>query len=117
MLREIEYWGGMMRMSEHKDTEKYEQEVRLWLEKRGIPHERYMNLPTSNKVVLHDSVCPPTRPTTYAQREELYRKLCLPESRAGIKSPHPGGFTTDEGRQRLFSPLTPSEKLDYLEKF
>ncbi len=107
----------MMRMSEHEDMQECEKEVCLWLEKRKIPYERYMNLSTSNKTVLHNSACTPTHPTTYTQREELYLELCLPESRAGIKYPHSGDFMTDEERQRLFSPLTPSEKLDYLEKF
>ena len=108
----------MMRMSEHEGTENCEQEVRLWLEKKGIPYERYMNLSAFNKIVLRNQVCKPTRPTTHAQRRELYKKLFLPDRIiAGRKSIDPLDFVPDEELKKVFSPLTPGEKLPYLYKF
>ena len=109
-----------MKALENKDMTEQEQEIILWLERRGIPSQNYKNISTFNKNVLRNLVCTPTRTTTYAQREELYRKLCLSGSRAGKYSPHSSELMTDEGRQRLFSPLTPGESLpdlykDYLE--
>ena len=97
-----------MGMSEHDDKEKCEQEVRLWLEKRGFPYERYVNLPTSHKIVLHNCVCTPTQPTSYSQRRDLYRRLCSPTGRESID---PVDSTTDEQRKKFLSPLSSSETL------
>ena len=107
-----------MRMSEHKDMKTPERQVRLWLEKREIPLERYRNLTSSAKVVLHNLVCIPTHTTTYTQRKDLYGKLCLPESIiAGRKSIDPTDFMPDEELKKFFTPVPPSETLSYLEKF
>ena len=103
-----------MRMPEYEEMKECEQGVRLWLRVREIPYERYANLMPSDKIVLHNLVCKPTHLTSYTQREELYRKLCLS---GGRETSHPSYFMTDEELREFFSPLTSSEKLHYLEKF
>jgi len=110
----------MMKMSKHGDMEAIERQIRLWLEKRGIPQQRYENLQPFDKDVLHNLVCTPTHPTTYNQRRDLYRKLCLPESMvAGRNSIDPLDFIPDEELRKFFSPLplTPGEKLPDLYKY
>ncbi|MFC2067223.1 hypothetical protein ACFLUO_09305 [Chloroflexota bacterium] len=107
----------MMKLSRHEDAEKCEQEVRLWLEKRlekrGIPYERYKNLPEYNKVTLRNLVCIPTKPTTTLQRKDLYEKIIA--GRELIDSL--GSVPDDEEVKKIFSPLTPSEKLYDWEKY
>ena len=98
-----------MGMSEHDDKGKCEPEVRLWLEKRGIPYEHYVNLPTFHKIVLHNCVCTPTQPTSYSQRRDLYRRLCSLGSIAGRYSIDPVDSMTDEQLRTFLSPLTPSQ--------
>ena len=103
-------------MTRSMDDEKREREVRQWLEKKGIPYQRYRNLSNHFKDVLRSQICIPTRTTSPLQRRELYKKLCLPDI-AGRDSIDPVQFMPDEEREKFFSPLTPSEKLHYLEKF
>ncbi len=100
-------------MLRRKDDEAPAREVSLWLKRNGIL-ERYKNLRSHNKVVLRNLVCIPTRPTTYSQRKDLYKKLCLPEGKDSIG---PVDSTTDEQRKKFFTPLAPSETLSYLEGF
>lgn len=103
-------------MLRREDDETREREVSPWLEKKRIPYERYRNLPTHNKVVLCNLVCTPTRRTTYSERRDLYKKLCLPDI-AGRESIDPVDFMPDEELKKFFTPLAPSETLSYLEKF
>ena len=103
-------------MMKREDMEALERQVRPWLEKMGIPYESYRNLSASDKGVLHNLVCTPTHPTTYAQRKDLYKRLCLPDI-AGRESIDPVDFMPDDKLQEFFSPLTPSERLPYLYKF
>jgi len=104
-------------MLRHKDDETLEREVSPWLEKKGIPYQRYRNLPAHNKVVLRNLICIPPHPTTYSQRKDLYKKLCLPDIVAGKDSIDPVDFMPDEKLRKFFTPLAPSETLSYLEKF
>jgi len=101
----------------HKDDETLEREVRLWLKKKGIPCQRYRNLPTHNKAVLRNLICIPPHSTTYSQRKDLYKKLCLPDIVAGRESIDPVDFMPDKELKKFFTPLAPSETLSYLEKF
>jgi len=103
-----------MGMSEHDNKEKCEQEVRLWLRIRGFSYERYLKLSTHLKSVLRNLVGRPTRPTTHRERQDLYKELCLSEGRESID---PLDSMTDEQRKQFFSPLTPSEKRSYFDKF
>ena len=105
-----------MRMSEHDDKGKFNQEVRLWLRIRGFSDKRYLKLSTHLKSVLRNLICIPTKTTTYEQRKDLYRKLCLPDM-AGREAIDPLDSMTDEQRKKFFSPLTPSEKRSYFDKF
>ena len=99
-------------------TERREQEVRLWLRIRGFLYERYLKLSTHLKSVLRNLICTPTKTTTYEQRKDLYIELCLPDSIvAGKKAIDPLDSMTDEQRKKVFSPLTPSEKRSYFDKF
>jgi len=107
-----------MKVSKREGMEALEGQIRLWLEKRIIPQQRYMNLPPSDKDVLQNLVCTPTHPTTYNQRRDLYRKLCLPESMvAGRNSIDPLDFMPDEELKKFFMPLTPGERLPDLYKY
>lgn len=103
-------------MTRRKEDEKREREVRRWLEKKRIPYQRYRNLPTHLKVVLHNLICIPTRTTSSHQRRELYKELCLPDT-GGRDSINPVDFMPDEELEKFFTPLAPSETLSYLEKF
>ena len=109
--------GRKMRMLKHEDMEAVDWQVSVWLEKRGIPHQSYRNLPTSDKVVLRNLVCMPSQPTTYNQRRDLYRRLCLPGGVAGRESSDSVEPMPDEERRRFFSPLTPGERLPNLYKY
>lgn len=102
-------------MLRHKDDETLEREVSPWLEKKGIPYQRYRNLPTHDKVVLRNLVCIPTRPTTYSERQDLYKALCLPD---GGRYIHPDDLVPpDEELREFFSPLSSSETLTDLYKY
>ena len=103
-------------MTRRKDDEKREREVRLWLEKKRIPYQRYRNLPNHFKDVLRNLICIPTRTTSPHQRRELYKKLCLADV-GGRDSIDPVEFVPDEELEKFFAPLAPSETLSYLEKF
>ena len=105
-----------MKLSGYEEVDKFEQEVRRWLEKREISIHNYETLPIQDKIVLRNLVCNPTQPTTDRQRRELYRKLCL-SSIAGRESIDPTDFMPEKELNKFFSPLSPGEKLNYFEKF
>lgn len=108
----------MIEMPNSEEMRGCEREVFLWLDNKGIPHQSYRNLPTHNKVVLRNLVCIPTHTTTYTQRKNLYRTLCLSASIiAGRESVDPADFMPDEELKKFFTPVPPSETLSYLEKF
>jgi len=98
----------MTGMSQNEE-ERLKRHVRPWLEKREIPQQNYRNLPAYYKGLLHKQVCTPTHPTTYAERRDLYRKLCSPAGIAGRDSINPVDSMTDEDLRTFFSPLTPSQ--------
>ena len=102
----------MTGMSDQEHNEESEQEVRLWLRIRGFSYERYLKLSTHRKSVLRNLICTPTKTTTYEQRKDLSRELV-----AGREAIDPLDSMTDEQRKKFFSPLTPSEKRSYFDKF
>ena len=103
-------------MMRHENEETLEREVRLWLERKGIPYQIYGNFPPHNKVTLRNLVCVPTQLTTPAERKDLYRKLFVRDI-AGRGSTDPSDFVPDEKIKETFMPLTPSERLHDLEKY
>jgi len=103
-----------------ENIEAIEQEVYMWLEKMGIPQQNYDSLSPADKGVLHNLVVRPTHPTSYQQRRELYRNLCLREMIAGRDSAYLTYLIpSDERLREFFSPLplTPAERLDDLYKY
>lgn len=105
-----------MKTSENEEEASKMQGIIRWLEKKGIPLERYEKLQIHYKTVLRNLVCEPTRLTTDKQRRELYRKLCLQDI-AGRESIDPVDFMPSEELIKFFKQLTPSETLNYYEKF
>ncbi len=110
-------FGRKAEMLRRKDDETLKREVSLWLGKKEIPYQSYRNLSTHNKAVLHNLICIPPRLTTYSQRKDLYKKLCLPDTVAGKNSIDPNDSMPDEELKKFFTPLAPSETLSHLEKF
>jgi len=104
-------------MMKREDMEALERQIRPWLEKMGIPQENYTYLPASYKILLHDLVCVQTHPPSELQLKDLYRKLHSSKTRTGENATDPVNFMTSEELHKSFPPLTPSEKLHYLEKF
>lgn len=107
----------MMNMSGHENMETLEQTVSLWLERREIPQQNYRNLPPVYKGWLRDQVCTRTSPLSDRQLRDLYRKLCSPETVVGRESIDPVDFVPPEELEKFFTPLAPSEKLSYWERF
>ena len=103
-------------MLRRRDDEIPEREISLWLEREGIPPERYRNLQPHGKVVLRNLVRMPTRPTTTRERKELYKNLCLPYL-VGKDSIDPVDFMPDEKIREFFNPVAPSETLYDHEKY
>ena len=98
-----------------EDMEALKRQVRPWLEKVVIPLESYGKLPYYDKVMLHAHVRGLTC-LSDLQLIELYKKLHPQTSREeGLTSDF--NFITKEEIRKFFLPLTPSEKLHYLEKF
>lgn len=91
-------------------------EITAWLEKRTVPANRYERLSSSEKSDLNNSLHIPSRPISYEQRKNLYRKLCLNEV-AGRGSVDPVNFLPDEELEKFFAPVSPSETLLDYEKF
>jgi hypothetical protein len=90
--------------------------IAAWLVRRAIPEVRYKRLTPSEKNDLANSLHIPSRPVTYEQRKNLYRKLCLTEV-AGRGSVDPVNFLPDEELERFFAPVSPSDTLLDDEKF
>lgn len=101
-------------MLRHRDNERPEQEVSLWLERNTLS-EKYKKLQRHNKVVLRNLVCIPTRTTSPSQRKDLWKELCLPNIGRDL---NPDDFVPpDEELKKFFTPVAPSETLSYFEKF
>ncbi|MFC1977820.1 hypothetical protein ACFLWS_06130 [Chloroflexota bacterium] len=103
-------------MLRRKDNGTPEREVSLWLEKNGIPPQRYVSLQPSEKKALHDELSVPKRPTSDRQRRDLYRKLFFSDI-AGRDSIDPVDFMPSEELDKIFIPPASSETLSYFEKF
>ncbi|GAF95147.1 unnamed protein product [marine sediment metagenome] len=99
-----------------KDNEIPEPEITLWLERNGIPKQRYHNLSNNEKVVLGNLLKIPTRPTSPQQRKDLYTRLCLPDL-GGRESIDPTDFVPDDKIEEFFTPIAPSETLSEREKY
>lgn len=99
----------MMKIGRYEDMKATERQVRLWLANRRFSPQDYRNLSSYHKDLLHKLVCTPTHPTTYAERRDLYRKLCSRGGMAGRDSIDPVDSMTDEDLRTFFSPLTPSQ--------
>ena len=108
--------GRKMRMLRHQDMEALDWQVSLWLEKRGIQHQDYSNLPPHCNVSLHDAVCGGTRPPSDRQLRELAQELHLSELRLNGHSSGPVDFMPD-GELREFFSLTAGERRRYLSGF
>jgi len=96
-------------VSEYEEMKECEQEVLLWWDRRGFPHESYANLSTYDRTVLHNCVCVPTQTTSPLQRRLLYRKLCSLRGITGRDFVDPVDSKTDEEIRTFFSPLTPKQ--------
>jgi len=104
--------GRKAKMLRRKDDEIPEQEVSLWLEKRGIPLENYRILPPYFKRLLRNRVCACTRnlPSSDRQLRDLYQRLLSGKSRGSIISSNAVDSMTNRELQEFFSPLTTDEK-------
>ena len=100
-------------MLRREDDKAPGREISLWLEKNRIPIERYINLPSHEKVVLRNLVCIPTRPTSHEERRNLWIELCSPDTARDINDLVP----PDEELRIFFSPVDPSEALTFGAKF
>ena len=106
-------------MLRRRDDEPVERGISLWLKGNVILnvslYERYKNLRSHNKAVLRNLVCIPTRPTTYSERQDLYKALCLPD---GGRYIHPDDLVPpDEELREIFTPVPPSKTLSDWEKY
>ena len=107
-----------MKMSKHGDMEAIERQIRLWLKKMKIPRQNYVNLPSSDKVLLHNLVCARTFSLSDAQLRTLYQNLVPGKRRAaGEVGPAAIDLLTNEELKKFFMPLTPGEKLPDLYKY
>lgn len=104
-------------MGKHEDEETLERQVRLWLERMGIPQREYENLGSSDKVLLRDRICKGPRPLSDLQLRRLYQKLHVSENRAEGGSADAVDSMTNEKLQKFFSPLPHDDELPYLYKF
>ena len=103
-------------MGKHEDEEVVELQVRLWLEKKGVPQRHYTNLTSPYKDQLHSRVCTQTHQSSDAQLRTLYRKLHISESRGAGSSGDAVDSMTNEELKNFFSPV-PHDELPYLYKF
>ena len=105
-------------MSETEDAEILEQEIKLWLQNKGLSYASYLKLPKNYQNMLYNSVCTPNQLISDRQRRELYRLLCKAESVvAGREAINPVDAMKDENLRDFFSPLTTIEKITYFDKF
>ena len=111
----------MTRMSKGENIEPNEQEVYRWLKKRrewGFTEENYENLSPSNKNMLHNVLRIPTYITDYEQRRNLFMNLSAPEAMRIISLANLGDLIPpDEQLRKIFSRLTPAERLHDLYKY
>ena len=103
-------------MLRREDNETVERKVRVWLEEKGIPLERYINLHPGEKKALLGELSIPKRKASDRQRRDLYRTLCLPDI-AGREAIDPVEFLPSEELDEFLTPISPSETLSYPEMF
>jgi hypothetical protein len=113
-------WRRMMKISNHKDIEKIEQELRPWLKKRKIPLQTFDNLPPAEKFRLHGVAYTGTLSLSDAQLRTLYQNLVLGGRRTW--KGRPIGPTVAESIEyedlkEFFTPLVLSERLPELYKY
>ena len=107
-----------MRISNREDIEALERWIRPWLKKMGIPRQNYINLPSYEKVLLHNLVCVRTSSSSVTQRRTLYQKLAPGKGRLDIRKGLASvDSVTDEAIKEFFTPLAPGERLPDLYKY
>lgn len=106
-----------MQIINQKDLQEFEEQVKPWLEKNRIPVEKYQTLLFHEKALLCNWLSDPNCPKSANQLTGLYEKLFGTESRFSSSGEKATDSIRYEQLRKLFSPLTPSEKLPYLYKF
>ena len=108
----------MTQLSVNKGKEEIDREIRKWLDKWDFSYETYLKLPPHLRDRLCYWVCAPSGSGSDRQRRDLYyRMFSIEGTLGGRKSPNPVDRITDEELRSVFSPLPPSERLDYFDKF
>jgi len=103
-----------MEISNHKDMQILRQELRPWLEQRGISLQAFDNLPVSQKNLLHGAAYAGNLSPSDAQFRTLYQNLGL-GGRRTWKGEQIGPAAVEsiehEDLKEFFRPLPPSERL------
>ena len=105
-----------MELSKYHEGKRLWQEISLWLRFWKIPYRVYDKLPGHLKIVLHNCICMPVKPTTDRQRRDLLRALYSSGIVVGRESVD---YVEEisEYEERLLSPLTEEEKQDFISNF
>ena len=109
-----------MKISNHKDMQILKQELRPWLEKRGISPQAFDSLPVSQKIWLHGAAYAGNLSLSDAQRRTLYQNLGLGAERTekgGQIGPAAVESIEYEDLKEFLSPLPLSERLPSLYKY
>lgn len=109
-----------MKILNHEDIEKLEQELRPWLKKRRISLQAFDNLPLSQKFWLHGVAYTGDLLLSDAQFRTLYQNLGLSTMRTkkgGQIGPSAVESMEHEELKEFFRPLSPSERLPDLYKY
>ena len=97
-------------------------ELRFWLDKKGCPPDVVDDLSPNDRKQLYDLVCKGTQRSSENQRHRLFQKLNAACSRYVVVAAR-GEFSgigpdpSNDELEAFFSPLSPSERLNYLQKF
>jgi len=109
-----------MKISNHQDMQILQQELRPWLEKRGISLQAFDNLPVFQKIWLHGAAYAGNLSLSDAQLRTLHQNLGLGERRTGRGGqfgPAAVESIEHERLKEIFRPLPPSESLPDLYKY
>ena len=105
-----------MKISNHQDVETLKQQLRPWLEKKGISLQTLDNLPLNQKIWLHGAAYTGTLSLSDSQRRTLYQNLVPGKRRTGKGKggqigPAAVESITYEELKEFFTPLAPSKRL------
>ena len=109
-----------MKISNHEDMQVLKQELRPWLEKRGISLQAFDNLPVSQRICLHRAAYAGNLSPSDAQLRTLYQDLGLGGRRTWKgKQIGPAAIESieHEDLKEFFRPLSPGERLPDLYKY